>query len=121
MRASGIIRRLDDLGRICIPKAVRQAAFGTSNTEGMPIEFFYEKDGTVILKPYKIEEVTYTRCECESEKQTFKISKDFCKEYKYNPEKIGCEVLRKLGYQVTEYFYSDSAPTVRDKDGKFLY
>lgn len=43
------------------------------------------------------------------------------KKCKYDPEKIGCEVLRKLGYQVTEYFYSDSDPTVRDKDGKFLY
>lgn len=43
------------------------------------------------------------------------------KKCKYNPEKIGCEVLRKLGYQVKEYFYSDSAPSVWDKNGKFLY
>lgn len=60
MKASGIIRRLDDLGRIYIPKEVRQGAFGTRDTEGIPMEIFYEKDGTIILKhykPYDVEEV----------------------------------------------------------------
>ena len=52
MRATGIIRRIDDLGRIVIPRAVRQVAFGTPNAEGKPMEIFYEKDGTIILKPY---------------------------------------------------------------------
>lgn len=44
-----------------------------------------------------------------------------CKECKYNPEKIGVALLRQLGYQVQVYFYSDSPPTVRDKDGNLLY
>lgn len=51
MVATGIIRRFDDLGRIVIPKSVRQEAFGTSKNEGKPMEIFYEKDGTIILKP----------------------------------------------------------------------
>lgn len=55
MRATGIIRRIDDLGRIVIPKEVRKIAFGTSNTEGKLMEIYYEKDGTIILKPYKFE------------------------------------------------------------------
>lgn len=54
MRATGIIRRIDDLGRIIIPKEVRRIAFGTSDTEGKPMEIYYEKDGTIILKPYKV-------------------------------------------------------------------
>lgn len=46
---------------------------------------------------------------------------DFCKQCNYDPEKIGCELLRQLGYEVTEYHYNDSPPSVRDKNGKFLY
>ena len=52
MITSGTIRRFDDLGRIHIPKEVRREAFGKNvNTEGKPMEVFYEKDGTIILKP----------------------------------------------------------------------
>ena len=54
MIATGIIRRIDDLGRIVIPRDVRQRAFGTPDTEDKPMEFFYEKDGTIILKPYHV-------------------------------------------------------------------
>ena len=53
MIATGIIRRIDDLGRIVIPKDVRRNVFGTVNAEGQPMEIFWEKDGTIILKPYK--------------------------------------------------------------------
>lgn len=56
MIKTGIIRRIDDLGRIVIPKEVRQNAFKSKslrNVEGMPMEFFYENDGTIILKPYE--------------------------------------------------------------------
>lgn len=53
MIETGIIRKFDDLGRIVIPKSVRQEAFGTSKNEGKPMEIFYEKDGTIILKPVK--------------------------------------------------------------------
>lgn len=53
MIVTGIIRKFDDLGRIVIPRAVRVAAFGVANVEGKPMEIFYEKDGTIILKPYE--------------------------------------------------------------------
>lgn len=53
MKVTGIIRRFDDLGRIVIPRAVRVTAFGAANVEGKPMEIFYEKDGTIILKPYE--------------------------------------------------------------------
>ena len=55
MIKAGIIRKFDDLGRIVIPRSVRQEVFGTSKNEGKSMEIFYEKDGTIILKPIKVE------------------------------------------------------------------
>ena len=51
MIKTGIIRRMDDLGRIVIPKEIRRQAFGTTEVDGKEMEIFYEKDGTIILKP----------------------------------------------------------------------
>ncbi len=48
MKATGIIRRVDDLGRIFLPKEIRKT-IGIS--EGTPLELFVE-DGQVILKKY---------------------------------------------------------------------
>ena len=50
MKATGIIRRVDDLGRVVIPKEIRkQLKIGESD----PLEIFLSKDGEIILKPYK--------------------------------------------------------------------
>lgn len=49
MKATGIIRRVDDLGRIVIPKEIRRVL---GIYEGEPMEIFTEKDGTVIFKKY---------------------------------------------------------------------
>ena len=48
MRATGIVRRMDDLGRVVIPKAVREQLH---LKEGMPFELFIEGNG-VYFKPY---------------------------------------------------------------------
>lgn len=50
MRATGIIRRIDDLGRVVIPRDIRR----TMNIhEGNALEIFTDdKDGSVIFKPY---------------------------------------------------------------------
>ncbi len=48
MKATGIVRRVDDLGRIVIPKNVRTEQ---GITEGTPMEIFTE-DGAVIFKKY---------------------------------------------------------------------
>lgn len=53
MITTGIIRKFDDLGRIVIPRSVRQEAFESIKNEGKSMEIFYEKDGTIILKPVK--------------------------------------------------------------------
>ena len=42
MKTTGLIRRLDDLGRIVIPREVRLKVFGTAFTDGKPMEIFYE-------------------------------------------------------------------------------
>lgn len=52
MKATGIIRRVDDLGRIVIPREVRRNA---GITEGTPMEIFSTADG-VVLKKYNTSE-----------------------------------------------------------------
>lgn len=49
MRATGIIRRIDDLGRIVIPKELRRTL---RLREGDPMEIFTE-DGGVVYRPYR--------------------------------------------------------------------
>ena len=49
MKATGVVRRIDDLGRIVIPKEIRRTL---RIKEGDPIEIFTDKDGEVILKKY---------------------------------------------------------------------
>lgn len=49
MTPTGIIKRADDLGRIVIPKSVRQNAFGLSDITGLRFEIFYEKDKSIII------------------------------------------------------------------------
>ena len=51
MVKTGIIRRFDDLGRIVVPKEVRKQVFGKTDLASVSMEFFYEKDGTIIMKP----------------------------------------------------------------------
>lgn len=48
MKATGIIRRIDDLGRVVIPKEIRRTM---SIREGEPLEIFLE-DGGVVFKKY---------------------------------------------------------------------
>ena len=50
MKATGIVRRIDDLGRIVIPKEIRRQL---KVTEGESFEIFLTKEGEIILKPYR--------------------------------------------------------------------
>ena len=49
MKATGIIRRIDDLGRIVIPKEIRRTL---KIREGDPMEIFIEGDNRVIFQRY---------------------------------------------------------------------
>lgn len=52
MRADGIVRRLDDFGRIYIPKEIRRQLFGTKCTDGELMEIFIDGDN-IILRKYE--------------------------------------------------------------------
>lgn len=49
MKATGVVRRIDDLGRVVIPKEIRKTL---RIKEGDPLEIFTDKEGGVILKKY---------------------------------------------------------------------
>ncbi len=49
MKATGIVRRIDDLGRVVIPKEIRRTM---RIREGDPLEIFTDRDGEVIFKKY---------------------------------------------------------------------
>ena len=49
MKATGVVRRIDDLGRVVIPKEIRKTL---RIKEGSPLEIFTGKEGEIILKKY---------------------------------------------------------------------
>ena len=49
MKATGIVRKVDDLGRIVIPKELRKVL---GLNEGDPLEIFSD-EGSIILRPYR--------------------------------------------------------------------
>jgi AbrB family transcriptional regulator (stage V sporulation protein T) len=49
MKATGIVRRIDDLGRVVIPKEIRRSL---RIREGDPLEIFVDRDGEIIFKKY---------------------------------------------------------------------
>ena len=64
MKATGIVRRIDDLGRVVIPKEIRRTM---RIREGDPLEIFTDRDGEVIFKKYspigELSELAVTYCE----------------------------------------------------------
>ena len=52
MKSTGIVRRMDDLGRIQIPKELRKQVFNIDrwSSVGVPFEFFIDGDSIVIKK-----------------------------------------------------------------------
>jgi transcriptional pleiotropic regulator of transition state genes len=50
MRATGIVRRIDDIGRVVIPTEIRKYL---NIREGDPVEVQYNRNGEIILRPYR--------------------------------------------------------------------
>jgi len=69
LKATGIVRRIDDLGRVVIPKEIRRTL---RIREGDPLEIFTDREGEIILKKYSpIGELgTFAREYAESLAQT---------------------------------------------------
>ena len=53
MKATGIVRRIDDLGRVVIPKEIRRTM---RIREGDPLEIYTDKNGGVIFRKYSLME-----------------------------------------------------------------
>ena len=51
MKATGIVRRIDDLGRVVIPKEIRRTM---RIREGDPLEIYTSRDGEVVFKKYSL-------------------------------------------------------------------
>ncbi len=51
MKATGIVRRIDDLGRVVIPKEIRRTL---RIRVGDPLEIYTDREGEVILKKYSL-------------------------------------------------------------------
>ncbi|MBQ1193452.1 MAG: stage V sporulation protein T [Lachnospiraceae bacterium] len=49
MKATGIVRRIDDLGRVVVPKEIRRTL---RIREGDPLEIFTDNEGSIILRKY---------------------------------------------------------------------
>ncbi|MBM7585814.1 stage V sporulation protein T [Bacillus pakistanensis] len=50
MKATGIVRRIDDLGRVVIPKEIRRAK---GIEDGDPLEIFVDNNGAILLRHFK--------------------------------------------------------------------
>lgn len=77
MKATGIVRRIDDLGRVVIPKEIRRTM---RIREGDPLEIFTDRNGEVIFKKYSpIGELTsFAGQYCETLHKTCGLSVIVC-------------------------------------------
>ena len=72
MKATGIVRRIDDLGRVVVPKEIRRTL---RIREGDPMEIFTNRDGEIILKKYSL--TTHTQLMLHIEKAVIIIQTYF--------------------------------------------
>ena len=72
MKATGIVRRIDDLGRVVIPKEIRRTM---RIREGDPLEIYTTREGEVIFKKYSLigglEDFAAQFCDTLSRSTTF--------------------------------------------------
>ena len=94
MIATGIIRRIDDLGRIAIPKEIRRQL---KVHEGDPFEIFMTKEGEVVFKPYRPQEYTLRKGDNWEELIT-PSGKVICGNYRLS----ATEILDALGIMYNE-------------------
>ena len=59
MKATGIVRRIDDLGRVVIPKEIRRTL---RIREGDPMEIFTNAEGAVVFKIFADRRTVQLRC-----------------------------------------------------------
>lgn len=94
MIATGIIRRIDDLGRIVIPREIRKKL---KVSDGDPLEIFMTREGEIILKPYKEQKYTLRKGDFWEE-LIAPSGKMICGNHRLN----ATEILDALDIQYTE-------------------
>ena len=87
MKATGIVRRVDDLGRVVIPKEARRAC---NIREGDPLEIFLQ-DGAVVFKKYN---PTYR----DDLMATLQDAADYYDNYE--DDRVTAEQLRKIAQEI---------------------
>lgn len=134
MKATGIVRRIDDLGRVVIPKEIRRTL---RIREGDPLEIFTDREGGVILKKYSpIGELSdFSKEYAESLNQTTGhiviitdkdniISTSGCSKKEYMDKKISDELEKIMSDRKTVLLGSGTANVIpiyddEDSDGKY--
>ena len=87
MKATGIVRRIDDLGRVVIPKEIRRSC---NIREGDPLEIFLEDDGIVFKK--------YIPTYRDDLMATLQDAADYYDNYE--DDRVTAEQLRKIAKEV---------------------
>ena len=101
MKATGIIRRIDDLGRIVIPKEIRKSL---KLNEGDSLEIYIE-DNNVLLKKYSV---------LDNNKLYEELIDSFYKIYKKNIIITDKEKIIAISKDVNNYLNNDLTSIVRD-------
>lgn len=130
MKATGIVRRVDDLGRIVIPKEIRRTL---RIREGDPLEIYTEKDGGVIFRKYSpmgdLQEFAAQMCESISS-ATGRIAavsdRDSIIALHGAPkrdlmDKPNSQALEKLMEQRKNYLFQPGDDPIRPADGAEKY
>ena len=129
MKATGIVRRIDDLGRVVIPKEIRRTM---RIREGDPLEIYTDREGEVIFKKYSpIGELSdFAADYCESLHKTGNLAAFICdrdtfvavaglpkKEFldKRVPEEMERKMLTRDGYR-----YRRGEPQIELPPGYYL-
>lgn len=92
MKKLGIVRRIDDLGRIVIPKEIRKEL---GIKEGEAIEFAINEEGDLVLLPYLTWEEHVIRWVKQKEKEGFFKNCNFCE---IDPNYCACVITFPNGY-----------------------
>ena len=130
MKATGIVRRVDDLGRIVIPKEIRRTL---RIREGDPLEIYTEKDGGVIFRKYSpmgdLQEFASQMCESvgtATGRITVVTDRDSIIALHGAPrrelmDKPNSPELEKLMEQRKHYLYQSGDSPIRASDGTDKY
>lgn len=131
MKATGIVRRIDDLGRVVIPKEIRRTM---RIREGDPLEIYTDKDGEVIFKKYSLmgglSDFAAQMCETLNKTTghvTVITDRDTCIAVSGAPKRdlvdkrLGERLEGVLeGRKIYQYQSGDSPMTISDDVGKFF-